>query len=68
MRQLTARPIRKVQAGALSGASATLLIFLVERLLKLKIDPALATAATAFLAALVSYLVKPADTDGVRPE
>lgn len=62
--QSSAAPIRKVTVGLLTGAVTTIIVWVLS-LAKVEVPAIVASAITAVLTFVVSYIVPPADTDQV---
>lgn len=56
--QPTASPTRKVASGAIAGAVAAILIYLVQTIFNVVIPAEVASAVTVVLSFLASYFVK----------
>lgn len=61
----SAKPARKVWVGSLVGATVTIIVWIIETAANTKVPSAIAVAISTLLTGIVSYLVPPADTDGV---
>ena len=59
------KPARKVTVGALSCASATLIVWLIETIGKTTVPAAVAIAITTVITFVLSYLVPPSPEDQV---
>lgn len=56
------RPVPKVVAAGLGGATATILLWLIEVSTRIDVPSVVAAAVTTLLAFLFGYLRAPADT------
>ena len=61
----SAKPARKVWVGSLVGATVTIVVWIIETAANTKVPSTIAVAISTLLTGIVSYLVPPADTDGV---
>jgi hypothetical protein len=65
-KQVGVKPIRKVAAGALAGASMTVILFVVKSLMKADVPADVASALTVLLTFAISYMT-PAANDDLMP-
>ena len=61
----SAKPARKVSAGAAVGALVTIVVWIVELAGHTTVPAYVAVALSTLLAFIVSYLIPPADNDQV---
>lgn len=61
----TSTPTQKVTAGALAGAIATIVVFILEKSFSFEIDDSVVVALTTLLTFLVSYFVPPSPQDQI---
>jgi hypothetical protein len=61
--QISTKPIRKVAAGALAGATMTVIVFVVKSVLKADVPADVASALTVLLTFGISYMTSAADND-----
>ncbi len=59
------KPARKVTVGALSGAAATIIVWLIEMIGKTTVPAAVAIAITTVVTFVISYLIPPSPDDQV---
>jgi len=62
-KQISAKPVRKVAAGAIAGASITVILFLVKSLMKTDVPADVASALTVLLTFGISYMTPAAEDD-----
>jgi putative flippase GtrA len=63
----TAAPIRKVAAGGLGGAVATIVLWALAQFANIHPDPTIAAAITTVISFLVAYIVPPSANDAPVP-
>lgn len=57
------KPIRKVTAGAIGGASITVVLWMIKSVFKVDVPAEVASAMTVLLTFAVSYQTRAADDD-----
>jgi hypothetical protein len=70
LRTATAKPVRKVSAGALSGALVTVAVYVLNTYVLAppqRIDGTVAAALTVLVTLLIAYLVPPSADDSPVP-
>jgi hypothetical protein len=66
--QISSKPIRKVAAGAIAGATITVILFVIKSLLKTDVPADVASALTVLLTFGISYMTPAANDDLVPAE
>jgi hypothetical protein len=61
--QISSKPIRKVAAGAIAGATITVILFVIKSLLKTDVPADVASAMTMLLTFGISYMTPAADDE-----
>ena len=61
--QISSKPIRKVAAGAIAGATMTVILFGIKSVLKADVPADVASAMTVLLTFGISYMTPAADAD-----
>jgi hypothetical protein len=66
--QISSKPIRKVAAGALAGATITVILFVIKSLLKTDVPADVASALTVLLTFGISYMTPAGEDDLLQAE
>ena len=66
--QISSKPIRKVAAGALAGATITVALFVIKSVLKADVPADVASALTVLLTFGISYMTPAAEDDLLTAE
>jgi hypothetical protein len=66
--QINGKPIRKVAAGAIAGATITVVLWTIKSMFKVDVPADVASAMTVLLTFVVSYQTPAADQDLVTVE
>ena len=61
--QISGKPIRKVTAGAIGGATITVVLWMIKSVFKVDVPAEVASAMTVLLTFAVSYQTSAADDD-----
>ena len=67
-KQISGKPVRKVAAGAIAGATMTVILFGIKSVLKADVPADVASALTVLLTFGISYMTPSADGDQVPAE
>jgi hypothetical protein len=67
-KQNNVKPIRKVAAGAIAGASMTVILFAIKSLMKTDVPADVASAMTVLLTFAISYVTPAAEDDLMTAE
>ncbi len=62
-KQISGKPVRKVAAGAIAGATMTVILFGIKSVLKADVPADVASALTVLLTFGISYMTPSADGD-----
>ena len=65
-KQISGKPVRKVAAGAIAGATMTVILFGIKSVLKADVPADVASALTVLLTFGISYMT-PAGQDDLLP-
>jgi len=64
-KQIGGKPVRKVAAGAIAGATMTVILFGIKSVLKADVPADVASAMTVLLTFGISYMTPAADDDSL---
>jgi hypothetical protein len=67
-KQISVKPVRKVAAGALGGATITVILFVIKSLMKTDVPADVASALTVLLTFGISYMTPAAEDDLLTAE
>ena len=67
-KQISGKPVRKVAAGAIAGATMTVILFGIKSVLKADVPADVASALTVLLTFGISYMTPAADDDLLAAE